>query len=211
MSKKFSGGHIEASQEVYDALLANGNKDMMYAELLHNCVWIAINANHEILQYNSFEKHINDYPRRFYINNGELSWEKPVRIKRICDNPDVNSANQLDATTSLDDLDMSIGEEGIKKLAEAISKDPTLIFAGKVYEITNALAEMLIDKNAKYGNSALEPKRIFSSSDAIEQINVRIDDKLSRIANQNENDDEDAELDLMGYLILKRIAKKMAI
>lgn len=81
-------------------------------------------------------------------------------------------------------------------------------FSDEVYKITNSLAEMLIDKNIKYGNSALAPKRIFSKSDSIEQINVRIDDKLSRISNQNANEDEDAELDLMGYLVLKRIAKE---
>lgn len=67
---------------------------------------------------------------------------------------------------------------------------------------------MLISKNRKYGNSALSPKRIFSKSDTIEQINVRIDDKLSRIANRQDDDDEDAELDLIGYLILKRVKLK---
>ena len=68
------------------------------------------------------------------------------------------------------------------------------------------IAEMLLDKNRKYGDSAINPKRIFSSSDAIEQINVRIDDKLSRIASGQLDDTEDAELDLIGYLILKRVA-----
>lgn len=74
-----------------------------------------------------------------------------------------------------------------------------------------AIRSMLLIKNAKYGNSALEPKRIFSTINVIEQLNVRMDDKLSRIANaaeNNLNDDEDAELDLIGYLILKRIVKK---
>ena len=68
-----------------------------------------------------------------------------------------------------------------------------------------AVAEMLIEKNKKYGNSAIQPKRIFSKASPVEQINVRIDDKLSRIANQQINEDEDAEFDLIGYLILKRV------
>jgi predicted ATPase with chaperone activity len=68
-----------------------------------------------------------------------------------------------------------------------------------------AVAEMLIEKNKKYGNSAIQPKRIFSKASPVEQINVRIDDKLSRIANQQVNEDEDAEFDLIGYLILKRV------
>jgi len=80
-------------------------------------------------------------------------------------------------------------------------------FASDVYGITNALAEMLISKNKKYGNSALEPKRIFSNADPIEQIKVRIDDKLSRMSNQKE-EDEDVVQDLLGYLVLLKIAKE---
>lgn len=68
-----------------------------------------------------------------------------------------------------------------------------------------SVAEMLVEKNKKYGNSAIQPKRIFSKASPVEQINVRIDDKLSRIANQQVNEDEDAEFDLIGYLILKRV------
>ena len=65
---------------------------------------------------------------------------------------------------------------------------------------------MLVSKNKKYGNSALNPKRIFSKADAKEQIKVRIDDKLSRMSNQD--DDEDVIMDLMGYLVLLRISEK---
>ncbi len=79
-------------------------------------------------------------------------------------------------------------------------------FKHDVDEVLKNLAEMLISKNEKYGNSALEPKRIFSSADATEQIKVRIDDKLSRMSNQDE--DEDVVEDLLGYLVLLKIAKK---
>lgn len=70
------------------------------------------------------------------------------------------------------------------------------------------LKQMLLDKNRKYGNSALEPKRLFSRADAAEQIRVRIDDKLSRIANRQNDDDEDVILDLTGYLILLMVAEE---
>ena len=73
--------------------------------------------------------------------------------------------------------------------------------------ILNDVKEMLIMKNKRYGNSALEPKRIFSNASAKEQILVRIDDKLSRIANQNIDDDEDAVLDLIGYLVLLKMTQ----
>jgi hypothetical protein len=71
------------------------------------------------------------------------------------------------------------------------------------------IAEMLIKKNISYGNSALEPIRIFSKADSKEQIRVRIDDKLNRIQNdQAFPGDNDIE-DLIGYLILLKIANKL--
>ena len=66
---------------------------------------------------------------------------------------------------------------------------------------------MLIDKNISYGDSALNPIRIFSTTDATEQLKVRIDDKLNRVKNnQGFAGDNDID-DLIGYLILYKIAK----
>lgn len=70
------------------------------------------------------------------------------------------------------------------------------------------VAEMLIKKNVSYGDSALSPMRLFAKSDAIEQIKVRIDDKLNRIKNnQGFAGDNDID-DLIGYLILLKIANQ---
>ncbi len=66
----------------------------------------------------------------------------------------------------------------------------------------------LIEKNLAYGNSALQPVRIFSQADTVEQLLVRIDDKLSRMQRGFEHGDDDTTLDLLGYLILLRIAVK---
>ena len=85
--------------------------------------------------------------------------------------------------------------------------DPT---ARAIVSECGALADLLIEKNRKYGNSALEPLRLFSRADAVEQLRVRIDDKLSRIRSSQADDTEDAELDLLGYLVLLRIARKRA-
>ena len=80
----------------------------------------------------------------------------------------------------------------------------------KISEICDEVKNILLEKNRKYGDSALNPKRVFSKASPIEQINVRIDDKISRIMSAQDDDTEDAELDLIGYLILKRVAKKVA-
>ena len=79
------------------------------------------------------------------------------------------------------------------------------IVQDEIRKVCSEIAELLISKNKKYGNSALEPRRIFSKASSIEQINVRIDDKLSRIANRQSDEDEDVEKDLIGYLVLKRV------
>lgn len=74
------------------------------------------------------------------------------------------------------------------------------------------LKALLLDKNRKYGDSALNPVRIFSRSPIDEQIKVRLDDKLSRLARSapGANDDEDVIQDLIGYLIILRVQKRMS-
>lgn len=68
------------------------------------------------------------------------------------------------------------------------------------------IRDMLISKNEKYGNSALEPLGVFSQLSAKEGLLIRIDDKLKRIKNGSlDRDDEDVINDLIGYLVLLKI------
>lgn len=73
------------------------------------------------------------------------------------------------------------------------------------------LCALLLEKNRRYGDSALHPIRLFSQADAVEQIRVRIDDKLSRIASGQDDDQEDVVQDLLGYLVLLRVARRAAV
>jgi hypothetical protein len=76
----------------------------------------------------------------------------------------------------------------------------------KIWTKCHEIAQMLIEKNISYGDSALSPIRTFAQSDGIEQIKVRIDDKLNRIKNnQGYVGDNDID-DLIGYLVLLKIA-----
>lgn len=77
-----------------------------------------------------------------------------------------------------------------------------------IIQVCDDIKSLLLDKNEKYGDSALNPTRIMSKCDAIEQIKVRIDDKLSRLAQGSVDEDEDVINDLIGYLILLKIAKQ---
>lgn len=77
-----------------------------------------------------------------------------------------------------------------------------------IERVMSGIQKMLIDKNRAYGDSALEPVRVFSKSDTIEQLYVRIDDKLSRVQRGHEYPGDDTIFDLVGYLILLLIAKE---
>ena len=68
----------------------------------------------------------------------------------------------------------------------------------------DSICSLLLEKNLAYGNSVGNPINIFSQLPGIEQINVRIDDKLSRLKRGSTYGVEDTTLDLIGYLILKR-------
>ena len=82
----------------------------------------------------------------------------------------------------------------------------------EIAKICDVIKELLLYKNLKYGNSALEPIRVFSCANNTEQLLVRIDDKLNRIKH-GENilyDDEDVIQDLIGYLVLLKISLNKA-
>ena len=78
----------------------------------------------------------------------------------------------------------------------------------KITEVMADIEEMLIAKNRAYGDSALDPVRVFSKQDTIEQLYVRIDDKLSRVQRGHEYPGDDTIFDLVGYLVLLLIAKE---
>ena len=73
----------------------------------------------------------------------------------------------------------------------------------------NEIRDLLLAKNKAYGDSALEPDNIFSKLDSAQAICARIDDKLSRIKNVGLDDNtEDTLDDLIGYLVLLKIARE---
>ena len=75
-----------------------------------------------------------------------------------------------------------------------------------IRNVCDELKGFLIEKNRRYGNSALWPLRIFSRASKTEQLQVRIDDKLSRISNNKHDLRMNDTVDLMGYLVLLCVA-----
>ena len=98
--------------------------------------------------------------------------------------------------------------EGDKFLHEVVKGYKSDLAADAIRAVCDEVRDMLLEKNRKYGNSALDPVRVFSKADRLEQLKVRIDDKLSRIRNAQSDEDEDVVDDLIGYLVLYKIARK---
>ena len=78
----------------------------------------------------------------------------------------------------------------------------------EIADCCSEIQNLLIHKNRSYGNSALDPVRIFSKHDNAEQLLVRIDDKLSRFARGKGFPGDNDIDDLIGYLILLKVAKR---
>jgi hypothetical protein len=95
---------------------------------------------------------------------------------------------------------------------ETTARDQSLLGCTFEHWLDRALEDiraMLMAKNAAYGNSALDPVRLFARSDAVEQIKVRIDDKISRLVRGHEAFGDNTASDFLGYLVLLRIGEML--
>ena len=80
----------------------------------------------------------------------------------------------------------------------------------EIWDTCHEIAHMLIKKNIAYGNSALDPVRIFSKAGPREQLHVHIDDKLNRLMKGTDYPGDNDIDDLIGYLVLLKIAKSQS-
>ena len=73
----------------------------------------------------------------------------------------------------------------------------------KIVEVCDNMKSLLLYKNQKYGDSALNPNNIFYKGDCTNSIKIRLDDKIGRIKN---NTDEILRIndvaDIIGYCTL---------
>lgn len=76
-----------------------------------------------------------------------------------------------------------------------------VLVMSELQKTCDSLTAFLLEKNKRYGNSALEPLKVFSKIEPDNGICVRIDDKLSRLNNAIEIKKNDV-VDLAGYLVL---------
>lgn len=81
----------------------------------------------------------------------------------------------------------------------------------RIAEIGIAMTHLLLLKNQRYGDSALDPIEVFAKGLSPRQrMAVRMDDKLNRMKNglgARTDDTEHAGIDLAGYILLDIIAE----
>jgi hypothetical protein len=95
-------------------------------------------------------------------------------------------------------------------VAETLDASYGIGVPGLIARECSALRDLLISKNQACDNTALDPVRIFSKADPEERLQVRVDDELSRLA-RGQAAGEDVILDLLGDLILLRIARRVNV
>ena len=77
----------------------------------------------------------------------------------------------------------------------------------KIHEIMGAMKDLLLYKNQKYGDSAINPKKIFYKGDSTNSILIRLDDKIGRImSNTEEKPRVNDVADIIGYCTLLLIS-----
>ena len=144
-----------------------------------------------------------------YINNPNSSYADVMTASgntwTICRDPDMEDEDGRWHFVLAEGC-VYTNEISSEELATALG----LNFEDKVDAVLADVKAKLIAKNNQYGNSALEPIRAFSKLNPVEQLLIRIDDKISRLQKGDGTGDEDAEADTLGYLILLAIARKDA-
>ena len=77
----------------------------------------------------------------------------------------------------------------------------------KISEILDAMKDLLLYKNKKYGDSAINPKKIFYKGDSTNSILIRLDDKIGRVMSHTDEKPRTNDVaDIIGYCTLLLIS-----
>jgi hypothetical protein len=128
----------------------------------------------------------------------ELRMKTPIRVPKKGAVP----------PASVNDITMDV-VTGMN-LADLMSKSPWGDLPPtqqKIHEIIEAMKDLLLYKNQKYGDSAINPKKIFYKGDSTNSILIRLDDKLGRVMSNTEEKPRINDVcDIIGYCTLLLIS-----
>ena len=73
----------------------------------------------------------------------------------------------------------------------------------KLIDVLDGMKDLLLYKNKKYGDSAINPKKIFYKGDSTNSILIRLDDKIGRVmSNPDDKPRVNDVADIIGYCTL---------
>lgn len=107
-------------------------------------------------------------------------------------------------TPSIDPSKYNVTKDGnvIKKTPKVPYKIVTET-QQKIKDILSGMTDLLLYKNKKYGDSAINPKKIFYKGDSTNSILIRLDDKIGRVmSNTEEKPRVNDVADIIGYCTL---------
>ena len=89
-------------------------------------------------------------------------------------------------------------------VAEDFEDTPT---QQKIKDILSGMTDLLLYKNKKYGDSAINPKKIFYKGDSTNSILIHLDDKIGRVMSNTEGKPRVNDVaDIIGYCTLLRVS-----
>ena len=131
----------------------------------------------------------------------ELRMKTPITPIRVPKKGTAQPVSEIEVT-----MDSVTG----RSLADLMSKSPWGDLPPtqqKIHEILGAMIDLLLYKNQKYGDSAINPKKIFYKGDSTNSILIRLDDKIGRVmSNTEEKPRVNDVCDIIGYCTLLLIS-----
>ena len=94
---------------------------------------------------------------------------------------------------------MNPAEIKFKHMDEALYTDTQ----AKLVDVLDGMKNLLLYKNRKYGDSAINPKKVFYKGDSTNSILIRLDDKIGRVmSNPDDKPRVNDVADIIGYCTL---------
>lgn len=129
------------------------------------------------------------------IANEDYQHESTSEVERV-EVPNIGSNVQQ----AKSEAEIVLRDAFARKLPSSWGETPT---QQKIKDILSGMTDFLLYKNSKYGDSAINPKKIFYKGDSTNSICIRLDDKIGRVmSNPEEKPRVNDVADIIGYSTL---------
>jgi hypothetical protein len=147
----------------------------------------------------------------FWISyNGENWIQAESLSNQFRANPVLETDTKKGTASLASESDVAMDAVRGNLLAEQMSKSPWGDLPPtqqKIHELMGAMKDLLLYKNQKYGDSAINPKKIFYKGDSTNSILIRLDDKIGRVTSNTEEKPRVNDVcDIIGYCTLLLIS-----